>query len=70
MKMVIVKHKPGTITMGDIMETLEKQRKNPNLKISPEMQKSIDSINTMTDFILKPMLNYAGASPRDSRRRV
>lgn len=67
MKMVLVKHKPGTITMGDIMETLEKQKQNPNLKISPKMQKSIDSISMMSDFIFKPMLNIASVLPSSPR---
>lgn len=59
MKMVTVKHKPGTITVGHIMETLEKLEKDPSMKISPEMQKNIDSLKMVTDSIIQPMMDMS-----------
>lgn len=55
--MVVVKNKPGTITMGSVMETLEKLKKNPTIKVSSEMQKSIDSFKLAIDSFIQPMLN-------------
>jgi hypothetical protein len=65
--MVTVKHKRGTITVGDIMETLEKLEKDPNTKISPEMAKSIESLKVFSESIVQPMLNVSSlftAEPR------
>ncbi len=63
MKMVVVKHRPGTITVGDMMDTLKKLEKDPTMKISSEMQKSLDSIKTVTDLIVQPMFNVASIFP-------
>lgn len=67
MKMVTVKHKPGTITVGDIMETLEKLDKDPNMKISPEMEKSIESLKVFSESIIQPMLNVSSLITTENR---
>jgi hypothetical protein len=67
MKMVTVKHKPGTITVGDIMETLEKLEKDPSMKISPEMEKSIESLKVFSESIIQPMLNVSSLFATENR---
>lgn len=65
--MVTVKHKPGTITVGDIMETLEKMEKDPHMKISPEMEKCIESLKVFSDSIIQPMLNVSSLFTTEPR---
>ncbi len=67
MKMVVVKHRPGTITVGDIMETLEKLEKDPSMKISPEMEKSIESLKVFSESIIQPMLNVSSLFTTENR---
>lgn len=55
MKTVEFKKQPGTITIGDILDTLKEKEKNSDLKISAEMQKSIDSLNTMNEQLVSAL---------------